>query len=272
MNILFPLAELAFSVPFNKMICVKGNDDPELPVQLGNELAQLGTGFFQVVSGLYLVGAVKTIYGFFKKNEKKSFIDIHFMVLHAGSFTLYLFFSMFYYISLAFYLFNPTSPTALQYYTWAALVYTVGSFISQVLLCAIFQDLSVRHENLPKPPPRRQKPQAKIIKMDNKVIKEISEEDNAMCESYQMTIATTEDAHLQSRIWNRFVKGRTLTESERAEVTISAESLTVSMKLATKIVSQPKKILPEPSAITVNNESGISSEESADSLIKSYRL
>ena len=46
MNVLFPLGECAFSIPFNYVVCVQMSKDVELPVQIGSELSQLGTGFF----------------------------------------------------------------------------------------------------------------------------------------------------------------------------------------------------------------------------------
>ena len=123
-------------------------------------------------------------------------MNMHYMMLHTLAFCLYLFFSLFYYVSLGFYLFHPGSQNALKAYTISSIVYTIGSFISQLLLCQIFYDLSDRHKELPPPPRYVKPPQAKIIKKGFKTIKEISEEDNKLDESYQMTIATTEDAHL----------------------------------------------------------------------------
>lgn len=169
-------------------------------------------------------------------------MNMHYMMLHTGAFCLYLFFSLFYYVSLGFYLFNPGSQDALKAYTITSIVYTVGSFISQLLLCQIFYDLSERHKELPPPSRAVKPPLAKIVKKGSKTIKEISEEDNKMNESYQMTIATTEDAHLQSRIWNRFIKNRPLTSEERDEVTISAEYLTTSLRMTTKVMHDPSQL------------------------------
>jgi cell division protein FtsW (lipid II flippase) len=160
----------------------------------------LGTGLAQVVSGIMLVRAVGTIHGFFKKNAKESFINLKFMLLHAGAFCLFLLLSLFYYITLGIYLFTPQPHVgaALTYFAIAAFVYTVASFIAQTLLCCIFYDLSVRIQTMPRPKPKAKKvkPQVKLIKKDNKLMREISEEDQKTDESFKMIVVATEDAAL----------------------------------------------------------------------------
>jgi hypothetical protein len=39
-------------------------------------------------------------------------------------------------------------------------------------------------------------------------------EENKRSESFDMEVLTSEDAQLQARIWNRFIKGRPLNEME----------------------------------------------------------
>jgi hypothetical protein len=101
------------------------------------------------------------------------------MLLHASAFGIFLMISLFYYIALCFYLFQPFKDAYIVYFTWAAITYSCGSFISQALLCAIFQDLSVRIKEMPMriPAPKKVKPQVTLVKYDNKIVREISKED-----------------------------------------------------------------------------------------------
>ena len=77
----------------------------------------------------------------------------------------------------------------------------------------------------------------------------MQEEDLACDDAYQMSILTSEDAQLQSRIWNRFVKNRPLTDQEKEEVTISASFLSTSLRMKTKVVHAPQNSLLEDSAL-----------------------
>jgi hypothetical protein len=135
-------------------------------------------GVFQILSGVYLNIGVYRIHSYFKDKQAEVRVNTKIMILHASAFGFYLLSDVILYSAYTVFIFYPNNITANNVYTIASIIWVCASFISQVCLCAIFWDLGSK--------PRQNEPRMPSIRVED----------------------FDEEAEVQSRIWNNFIRSR----------------------------------------------------------------
>ena len=97
-------------------------------------------GILQIISGVQLIRGVNRIHQYFKDKQGQIRVNTNILLLHAGAFGLYLLSDVVVYSAYSLYVWVPTDFTW-EIYGYASIFYVSASFLSQVLLCAIFWDL-----------------------------------------------------------------------------------------------------------------------------------
>jgi hypothetical protein len=116
---------------------------------VGLYVSTLSTGVLQLISGWTLTNAVFKIRFFFKYHKQQAFMDLNYLALHGSAFTMYLVGVLFYYTLQTIYFVTPTKNLVFGLYNVIAIVQICFSFVSQLLLLCILQDLSNRQKAKP---------------------------------------------------------------------------------------------------------------------------
>lgn len=140
LNILFPLLECMFLVPFNKQALVY-DKQANIWLTIAVACVCISTGVLQMITGVILVGSVFKIRAFFKLKKREGFVNMKILVFHSLTFILFLVSAFFNYLCLTIYIFSTQSDKSLDTYTWASIFYQVFSIISQAFLTGILWDL-----------------------------------------------------------------------------------------------------------------------------------
>lgn len=179
-NILFPVVEVVGFQGWNFQFFVELKQEPDAYWLDISAVGQNAMWICQIISGFTLVQAIYRIRRFMSEQDDNS-VDTKMMTLHASAFGLYLISVVGLIIVNTLQLFDlDLKLTLFGVVIIAATVFLCLSFIAQVLLCAIFWDLGRKKEK-----------------------QEESEEE----EFAEVTLEDwDEDAELQMRIWNSFLR------------------------------------------------------------------
>jgi len=147
--------------------------------------------------------------------------------MHSSTFILYLVSAFFNYACMTIYVIYSQSNKSLMAYTWAVTIYSICSFIAQMFLVVILWELGKDKRD----PMASQRDGKKVAaKRDKRSLHKPSQKSNYYeveetdpNEEFQMEVLSTQDAHLQAKIWNRFVKNDPKLGGEQGEFMITAE-------------------------------------------------
>jgi hypothetical protein len=211
MNILFPVMECVFLIPYNKQVLVDQQAEPTKTSLTGMVcFVSVMTGVLQLITGAMLLSAVKDIKKIFKTREKESFLNMQMVYLHSIAFLLFMLASAFNYTCMIIYFFNTQGDTVFDLYTWGCIVQGLTSFVAQMFLVVILWDLGKGKRDLNLSSRQKQKVRVHIGKQERIKMLEgalsSSDMDDINKDSFTMEVMSSEDIHLQTRMWNKFVK------------------------------------------------------------------
>ena len=145
LNIIFPLLEIPALVVFNNALYNSPDKNPGKLVVLSSVLAPALVVLLEIITGVYLIRSILKIKRFYKENNIRQKLKTTTLILHSSAFGLYLVSEVLLITSYAVY---AIFPTTLEQYSIFLTVWTIMSFVAQMLLCMILFELGAKKKKM----------------------------------------------------------------------------------------------------------------------------
>lgn len=183
LNVLFPIVLPIPMIRYSLVVLDPQSTEKIVWDEIAYEVAFLGVGILQIVSGIILVQGIVKVRLFFVNKGAEDSMDTKNHIIHSLSFILYLLAGCVYYVMFSIHVFQPKLDVAWTHYFEAGIAMYSANFLAQILLVIVFWELGKKEQELPD------------------TATECSEQEPEV-EGFD------EDAEMQARIWNSFNRDR----------------------------------------------------------------